>query len=57
MVVGLDIHKEMSYATVIDNSGKVVERVKGPSSYDGIRALLDRVPRGSKLHWRRHLLH
>ena len=49
MIVGLDIHKEMSYATVIDNSGKVTERVKGPSSYDGIRALLDRVPGGSEV--------
>lgn len=34
--VGLDVHKEMSYGTVVDGNGNVIERGKAPSSYDGI---------------------
>ncbi len=49
MIVGLDIHKEMSYATLTNDSGCILERKKAPSTYDGICTLLDGVPRGSEI--------
>ena len=49
MIVGLDIHKEMSYATLTNDSGSVLERKKAPPKYDGVCTLLHKVPRGSEI--------
>ncbi len=43
MIVDLDIYKEMSYGTVIDNGGRLIKRRKAHSTYDGICALLEKV--------------
>jgi len=36
MYVGLDVHKKHTWATAVDESGKIVREEKFPSSGDGL---------------------
>ena len=49
MYVGLDYHKRYSVATVIDQTGKLVEQVKLNNEPQTLRSYVESLPKGSKI--------